>query len=103
MENSTEPFYFTEKFVQAVIAGCVPIYHASTTIRETVLRGATWVDPADFMFNGNRTVAAALSKDQKEVAAANQEWLMTNTLVAATKGENILRSLADRLRFQAGG
>jgi hypothetical protein len=36
------------QFVDAVMAGCVPIYHAHETVRDTVLVGARWVDPAEF-------------------------------------------------------
>ncbi len=30
LENMNEPGYFTEKFVEAVQAGCIPVYRAST-------------------------------------------------------------------------
>ena len=37
LENSCEPYYFTEKFVNAVRSGCIPVYHAHPTVAEGVL------------------------------------------------------------------
>jgi hypothetical protein len=51
LENSVgQPHYFTEKFVNAVRAGCVPVFHAHETIRSSLLKGAIWIDPVDFDF-----------------------------------------------------
>jgi hypothetical protein len=75
MENSIEPYYFTEKFVNAARAGCVPVYHAHPTVREGVLRGAAWIDPADYQFDVSRTIQAALAAPLSDVHSANRLWL----------------------------
>ena len=33
LENCTEENYFTEKFVNAVRAGCIPVYHAHESVK----------------------------------------------------------------------
>lgn len=82
LENTCEPFYFTEKFVCAVQAGCIPIYHAHETVREGVLKGAAWVDPAMFKYDVNATIEYALGEDIEEYWAINGEWLKSEALRA---------------------
>jgi hypothetical protein len=77
LENSTEPFYFTEKFVNAVRAGCIPIYHAHPDVCSTFLQGARWVDPGEFRFNTTATIDFALSQDLAEYRTTNNLWLKT--------------------------
>lgn len=74
-ENVTEPYYFTEKFYAAVQAGCIPIYHAHPTVRETLLREAMWVDPAQFSFDVDKTLSFALSENRQTYAENNFQWL----------------------------
>ena len=76
MENMTGPHYFTEKFVEAVMAGCVPIYHAHESLVDTVLKGAMWVDPADYNDNPEKTIDAALDMDLVSCQEANSKWLL---------------------------
>jgi hypothetical protein len=66
-----------EKFVNAVRAGCVPIYRAHPTVRQSVLRGASWIDPADYGFDVERTFEAALQCDVDSIVENNSEWLNT--------------------------
>jgi len=80
LENCTEAHYFTEKFVNAVRAGCIPIYQAHSTVKERFLRGAKWVDPADFAFSPGRTVEFALNQDQTEFRSINDAWLESGIL-----------------------
>jgi len=80
MENCTEPYYFTEKFVNAVRAGCVPVYHAHATVKNGVLSGAKWVDPADFGFSPRRTIDFALNQDQMAFRSVNDAWLESGIL-----------------------
>jgi len=103
LENSTEPYYFTEKFLEAVVAGCVPVYHAHHTVRNTFLDGAFWIDPADHHFDRTKTIDAALSCDRAEVAAQNTEWLRLNKSVAATSGEAVFERLATILGRRVDG
>jgi hypothetical protein len=100
LENSCEPQYFTEKFVDGVRAGCVPVYHAHPTVRDGILRGARWVDPADFGMSARRTLRHALSLDRREVAEQNREWLRTDA-VRATSVERVWERIAGILRAQA--
>ena len=48
LENTYEPGYFSEKFVDTVRAGCIPVYRAHPSVSESILRGARWVDPQEF-------------------------------------------------------
>jgi hypothetical protein len=75
LENSVEPFYFTEKFVNAARAGCIPVYHAHPTVADGILRDAKWIDPKDYAFDPNRTIEAALSASIREFQLTNQKWL----------------------------
>ena len=80
LENSTEAYYFTEKFVNAARAGCIPIYHAHPTVRKKFLCNAKWVDPADFGFSPRHTIEYALAQDQSEFRRANDAWLESGIL-----------------------
>jgi hypothetical protein len=80
LENCTEPFYFTEKFVNAVRAGCIPVYHAHATVKAGVLSGARWIDPADFAFSPRRTIDFALDQDQMKFRSINDAWLGSGIL-----------------------
>jgi hypothetical protein len=93
LENSIEPYYFTEKFVNAVRAGCVPVYHAHPTVRNGILRGASWVDPADYGFNVPKTIRVALATPLQKVHAINRAW-MTYPEVQATHFDGIWGQLA---------
>jgi len=80
MENCAEANYFTEKFVCAVRAGCIPVYHAHATVKTSFLSGARWVDPADFAFSPRRTIDFALKQDQMEFRSINDAWLESGIL-----------------------
>jgi len=92
LENSAEPHYFTEKFVNAARAGCIPVYHAHPTVRDEFLCDAKWVDPADFGFSPRRTIEYALAQDQSEFRRANDKWLKSGVL-DETDDRNVLPML----------
>jgi hypothetical protein len=92
LENSAEPHYFTEKFVNAARAGCIPVYHAHPTVRNEFLCDAKWVDPADFGFSPRRTIEYALAQDQSEFRRANDKWLKSGVL-DETDDRNVLPML----------
>jgi hypothetical protein len=94
IENTLMPYYFTEKFVNAARAGCVPIYHAHPTVRENFLKGARWIDPSDFAFSVRDTISAALDCDAREFRENNWNWLRTEQ-VAATEGSGMWNKIAD--------
>jgi hypothetical protein len=75
LENADEPYYVTEKFYAAAQAGCIPIYHAHTTVAAGALRQAMWVDPVDFDLNVEATLRFALDQDRKFYAGNNFGWL----------------------------
>jgi hypothetical protein len=75
LENSCEPYYFSEKFVNAARAGCIPVYRAHPTVVSRFLRGAKWIDPADHGWSPRRTIEYALSADRLEFQKANDAWL----------------------------
>ncbi|MFC1688463.1 glycosyltransferase family 10 domain-containing protein [Pseudomonadota bacterium] len=76
LENMNEPHYFTEKFVEAVAAGCIPVYSAHESLRDSVLKGAKWVDPADYNHDPKMTINAALDMDLNESREINTQWLL---------------------------
>ena len=80
LENCSEPHYFTEKFVNAVRAGCIPVYHAHATVKDSLLSGARWVDPAEFGFSSRRTVEFAMDQDQTKFRSVNDAWLESGIL-----------------------
>jgi hypothetical protein len=97
LENTSEPYYFTEKFYNAARAGCIPIYHAHPTLRTGVLRGASYVDPGDYCFDPDKTIDAALSMNIDEVQAHNEQWL-NNPIVRQTSFEAVWSRMAAILR-----
>jgi hypothetical protein len=93
LENSIEPYYFTEKFLNAARAGCVPIYRAHQTVRDGILKGAFWIDPADHGLDATRTIKAALAAPLEEVHAKNRAW-MASPAVEATHFNGVWKQLA---------
>jgi Glycosyltransferase family 10 (fucosyltransferase) C-term len=93
LENSIEPFYFTEKFINAVRAGCVPIYHAHSTVKNGILRGASWIDPADHAYDPERTIRAALGAPLARYQSTNAQWL-ERAEVRATHFDGVWEKLA---------
>ena len=94
LEPYTAPFYFGEKLVNAARAGCIPVYHAHPTVRDTFLVGAKWVDPADFEFNVAATIKFALAEPLEAYQAANRDWLARGP-VRKTTYEAVWSKLAD--------
>jgi len=94
LENSYEPHYFSEKFVNAVRARCVPIYRAHPTVREGILRGAHWIDPIDYGFDVKRTFEAAYSCDRGSITENNIKWLGSQ-LVKNTDGYAVWSRIAE--------
>lgn len=94
MENSIEPFYFTEKFVNAARAGCVPVYHAHPSVKHGVLSGAAWIDPAEYGFDPARTIQAALEAPLARIQSANRRWLELES-VRATHFDGVWKKLAE--------
>ena len=102
-ENSSEPLYFTEKFPDAVRAGCVPIYHAHSSVKEQYLEGAVWVDPADFDWDTSATMESAFSLTREDVAEQNRNWMDTNAAFGATLLEAVYERLTGLLDAKAHG
>jgi hypothetical protein len=92
LENCVEADYFTEKFVNAARAGCIPVYHAHSTVRSRFLASAKWVDPADFGFSPKRTIEYALTQDQAEYRRINDAWLESGIL-AETDNRKVIPML----------
>ena len=80
LENSCELNYFTEKFVDAVQAGCIPVYRAHPSVASGILQGAKWVDPAHFGFSVSRTLDFALGQDLTEYQDVNERWLNSDAV-----------------------
>jgi hypothetical protein len=94
LENSYEANYFTEKFVNAARAGCVPVYHAHPTVRDSVLKGAKWIDPADYSFDVCATLRAAKECESDAIVEQNYEWLKGDA-VSETDGYRIWSRVAE--------
>lgn len=99
LENSVEPEYFSEKFVDGVLACCVPIYRAHPTVRDGILRGARWVDPADFGMSVRRTLTFALKLNRQEVAEQNRAWFESEA-VQASEQTRVWTRIAQILKNQ---
>jgi len=97
LENMNEPGYFTEKFVEAVVAGCIPVYRATPELRETVLSGASWFDPGDKRWPNERAIEAGLGADLKAIQAINSAWLSRSESLAATHMANVFQKIAGAL------
>lgn len=87
VENSFEPHYFTEKFVDAVQAGCIPVYRAHPTVAETLLHGARWIDPSDWRGRPDQSISAALSARFEDYQEVNAAWLRESTQLRQTGGQ----------------
>lgn len=84
LENMTEQNYFTEKFVEAVCAGCIPVYQPDDETAAGPLKGAFWVDPRNYGGLPAATISAALDLDSAAVHEQNRGWLATNKDLAGT-------------------
>jgi len=102
-ENSCEPEYFTEKFPDAVRAGCVPIYHPHPKVKEKFLDGAVWVDPMDYGLDARETMRVAMAMDRHTVASQNLKWLQENPHLQLTKVKNIYVKMVDILNKKISG
>ena len=96
LENMNEPHYFTEKFVEAVCAGCIPVYRADPSVAAGVLQGALWVDPAEHGNDPERTLRVALQADPMVFMEANRRWL-DSALLAESHHDAVFRRLAELL------
>jgi hypothetical protein len=96
LENMIEAHYFTEKFVEAVTAGCIPVYRAHGSLVGTVLKGAMWVDPADYDDDPQKTLDAALAMDLSTFQVNNSKWLRTHVFGDAFHG-SVFRTISDIL------
>ena len=92
LENMNEPHYFTEKFVEAVTAGCIPVYRAHESLVKTVLKGAMWVDPAEYGDDPQKTIDAALGADLLTYQVKNLEWL-ESTLVKESCRKSVFEKI----------
>ncbi len=93
LENMNEPYYFTEKFVEAVVAGCIPFYRATDDVRTTMLAGAMWFDPSDVTSMGNTSLQAALNIELKSCQNLNQEWMLSSKALAATSAKSVFEQI----------
>lgn len=75
LENSFEPFYFTEKLVFAVAAGCLPIYLPHPTVAQEYLNDCFFINPIKYMFRSKYIFEAALNTPIEEVWEQNDKWL----------------------------
>ncbi len=96
LENMNEPYYFTEKFVEAVVAGCVPVYRADQLLRETLLNGASWIDPEDWGNSVSAAMEQAMRCDLNEIQQQNDRWLKQVEL-AATNSASVFARIASTL------
>jgi hypothetical protein len=102
LENALTPHWFTEKFLNAARAGCVPIYHAHPTVRDEFLSGARWIDPAKFNFDVSATLAAAQTCDAATITEKNYRWLQSEGL-RRTEGYAIWSRIADHFVNRVSG
>jgi hypothetical protein len=97
LENMNEPHYFSEKFVEAVQAGCIPVYRACQTVMQTLLAGAKWFDPGGSDPSFKAAIVTAVASEAREVQEVNHGWLMNNELIAKTGKSSVFLKLATAL------
>ena len=97
LENMMEPGYFTEKFVEAVAAGCIPVYRASPEMRSTILEGAIWFDPNDPRWPLEKAISAALDADFDHCLQVNKQWMSTNPFLLQTNQQQVFQRIAEIL------
>ena len=98
MENTATENYFSERFVNTVRAGAVPIYHAHPSVKANYLRGAAWIDPADFGFDADKTLTAAFRADRSVYAAANHRWLLDGAPALRTLESRVVEQIANAIK-----
>lgn len=94
LENMNKSGYFTEKFLEAMVAGCIPVYRASADNRDTVLQGAVWFDPGDSRWPAEQAVQAALDEDLVICQSRNLAWLSMSRDLAATHASAVFGRLS---------
>ena len=97
LENMCEPHYFTEKLTEAVAAGCVPVYRAHPTLRDGVLGGAFWIDPADFDDDPKSVLEACLDSHLDHAQEQNNRWLNQNPLLPLTRASAVFERIGNIL------
>jgi hypothetical protein len=98
LENALSENYFSERFINTVRAGAIPIYRAHESVRKNYLQGARWIDPADYAFDVNRTLEAALKADRHAMSEQNRSWLLTGAPAKRTLEIRIIEQIADAIR-----
>ncbi len=93
MENMREFLYFTEKFVEAVVAGCIPVYAAHESLISTYLEGAFWVDPGTYGKQPWDAVEASLHSDYIKAMTQNQNWLKENSHLRESRSVNVFERI----------
>jgi len=97
LENMVEPGYFTEKFVEAVQAGCIPVYQAGGDVKSHFLRDAAWIDPADHHIAGESVISAALSRNWESYIEINKKWMSANPRLEETHTMEVFKRIANLL------
>jgi hypothetical protein len=93
LENMNEAYYFTEKFVESIVGGCIPVYRASQDVGNSMLRDALWFDPSDVRFLGRKAIETALDADLEHVQHVNSRWLSTSPELAATEASRVFERI----------
>ncbi len=97
MENMRELFYFTEKFVEAVVAGCIPVYAAHESLIATYLEGAFWIDPSAVGHAPSAAVEASLNVDYVDARQRNLTWLRENSFLRKTHSVEVFNRIGSIL------
>ncbi len=103
LENMNEPGYFTEKFVEAVVAGCIPVYRATPELKETVLAGAIWFDPGDPRWPGEKAIHHALQANLTEIQEINKRWIKESSHLGRTSMQAVFSKIAWSLNSTKNG
>lgn len=98
LESAQEENYFTEKFVEAVQAGCIPVYRAHASVRAAFLQGARWIDPGDGAEGVDAVLRRALAGRREEYAEANAAWAATHPALAGTSVDRVFARIGACLR-----
>jgi hypothetical protein len=66
--------------VDCVRSGCIPVYHAHSSVARGILSGAAWIDPADHGHGPRATIEFACAEDITRYQECNEAWLKSPAL-----------------------
>ncbi|QPN64938.1 hypothetical protein H8F25_06155 [Synechococcus sp. CBW1004] len=81
MENTSSPLYFTEKLIDCILAGAIPIYHGTREVEQYFdARGIIFFDTIDELLAVLSTISLEKYRNMRKYALANYQIAINNML-----------------------